>query len=121
MIQPPRPFYIKPGVVILYQTKYPHLGGFRAGQEDAMCKAFTWAEICYHALMGRVAFEPWPAPPGPPPLPRDPVAQAMEAVVEAWTNPGTHPAYHAAAQARLRQEWPVLARAIEQFVAAARG
>lgn len=34
-------------------------------------------------------------------------------VIDAWTNPGPMPSCHRAAQARLRSEWPVLARALD--------
>jgi hypothetical protein len=46
---------------------------------------------------------------------------AIEAVAEAWTNPGISPEYHAEWQARLSKPseeggWPVLHRAIMQCV-----
>lgn len=34
-------------------------------------------------------------------------------VMDAWTNPGPVPEYHAAAQKRLRIEWPALAHALD--------
>lgn len=41
------------------------------------------------------------------------------AVLDAWTDPGPMPRYHREMQAKLRREWPVLARALD--AATARG
>lgn len=42
---------------------------------------------------------------------------AGSAIVEAWTNQGPVPSYHRSVKRRLRRDWPVLATAIEHFVA----
>ena len=39
----------------------------------------------------------------------------VQAVVAAWTNPGINPPYHRRAQAKLRREWPTLARALDRL------
>lgn len=44
--------------------------------------------------------------------------EAVERVRKAWTDAGPAPTLHKAAQRRLRDEWPTLARAIEALVAA---
>jgi hypothetical protein len=44
------------------------------------------------------------------------MSEAVDAVVRAWVDPGVRPDVHAHAQAALRREWPVLARAIEALV-----
>jgi hypothetical protein len=38
---------------------------------------------------------------------------SVVAVMRAWTVPGPHPHFHAAAQDRLRRTWPVLANALD--------
>lgn len=38
-----------------------------------------------------------------------------EAVLQAWTDAGNHPAYHQLMQRRLREEMPVLARALDRL------
>ena len=43
-------------------------------------------------------------------------AEALREIREAWTNAGPAPAYHRAAQDRLRVEWPTLAEAIEEAI-----
>jgi hypothetical protein len=42
---------------------------------------------------------------------------AVEAVLLAWTDPGTHPAWHRDRQAELRRAMPVLARALDRLTA----
>lgn len=42
---------------------------------------------------------------------------AIRSVVEAWQQPGAMPARHAAAQERLRREWPTLAIALDRLAA----
>ena len=42
--------------------------------------------------------------------------EAVQGVVDAWCDEGTHPAYHRAAQARLERQWPVLYSAIQELV-----
>lgn len=45
---------------------------------------------------------------------------ALEAVLKAWTNPGTAvPGYHRAAQQELMRMWPTLALALDELAAAA--
>ena len=45
-----------------------------------------------------------------------PSEEAVQGVVDAWCDEGTHPAYHRAAQARLERQWPVLYLAIQELV-----
>ena len=40
----------------------------------------------------------------------------VDNVVNAWTDPGPQPAYHAAVVDDLRKRWPVLARALDNLV-----
>jgi len=35
-------------------------------------------------------------------------------ILEAWTNPGPVPGYHAQAQQRLRETWPALATKLDE-------
>lgn len=42
---------------------------------------------------------------------------AVDDVLAAWLDAGPAPSYHRAAQAKLRREWPTLARAIERLAA----
>lgn len=44
------------------------------------------------------------------------MSREVNAVVRAWTDSGTHPAYHREAQRTLIRDWPVLASAIEALV-----
>lgn len=44
------------------------------------------------------------------------MGEAVQGVVDAWCDEGTHPAYHRAAQARLERQWPVLYLAIQELV-----
>ena len=44
------------------------------------------------------------------------MGEAVQGVVDAWCDEGTHPAYHRAAQARLERQWPVLYSAIQELV-----
>lgn len=54
-----------------------------------------------------------------PPSAQEPAAPAginistVQAVLDAWTDPGPVPAYHQMMQYRLRTEWPVLAIALD--------
>lgn len=45
----------------------------------------------------------------------------VEAVLKAWTNPGPVPEYHRDMQRELTLKWPVLARALDELAAEARG
>ena len=45
-----------------------------------------------------------------------PSEEAVQRVVDAWCDEGTHPAYHRAAQARLERQWPVLYSSIQELV-----
>lgn len=38
---------------------------------------------------------------------------STQATIDAWMQPGPHPAYHDAAKAQLRKQWPVLAKALD--------
>jgi len=40
-------------------------------------------------------------------------SEKVEAVRRAWNEPGPRPDIHRKAQARLRREWPALAKAVE--------
>jgi len=40
---------------------------------------------------------------------------AAEQVRAAWADPGINPPYHRRAQAKLRREWPTLARALDRL------
>ena len=42
--------------------------------------------------------------------------EAVQKVVDAWCDEGTHPAFHRAAQARLARQWPVLYSSIQELV-----
>ena len=42
---------------------------------------------------------------------------AADAVIRAWVDPGSHPAYHREQIARLEREWPTLARAVRALAA----
>lgn len=42
-------------------------------------------------------------------------AAAADDVLAAWANPGINPPYHRRAQAKLRKEWPTLARALDRL------
>lgn len=46
---------------------------------------------------------------------------AVEAVLKAWTNPGPVQEYHRDMQRDLTFKWPVLARALDELAAEARG
>lgn len=47
-----------------------------------------------------------------------PLHKAAEKIRDAVYNPGPHPAYHVAQLHRLRDEWPVLAQAINDLIKA---
>ena len=42
--------------------------------------------------------------------------EAVQGVVDAWCDEGTHPAFHRDAQARLARQWPSLYSAIQELV-----
>lgn len=52
---------------------------------------------------------------GTQPAKTDPAVPAVLAVIAAWTNPGPNPWYHDQAKAKLRSEWPTLARALDDL------
>ncbi len=41
--------------------------------------------------------------------------EKVEAVIRAWNDAGPAPLYHERAKAKLWQEWPVLARAVDEL------
>lgn len=48
------------------------------------------------------------------------IDKATKAVVSAWVDSGINPAYHRMQQARLRDDWPVMFKAIYALVKADR-
>jgi hypothetical protein len=40
---------------------------------------------------------------------------AIRNVLKAWNDPGVNPSFHRRKQSQLHQEWPMLARALEQL------
>lgn len=46
------------------------------------------------------------------------IDKAAQAVVNAWVDSGINPAYHRIQQARLRDDWPVMFKAIYALVKA---
>lgn len=40
---------------------------------------------------------------------------AVQAVIEAWTDPGPYPEYHYRMQASLREQWPTLGYALDRL------
>ncbi len=46
---------------------------------------------------------------------------AIQETVDAWTDAGSHPEFHAQWQNKIRAEWPTLAAAVEKLVKEWRG